>query len=163
MSPSDALAALLDTSAIASLAVHDQGYPFVSPVPYVLLRDPLRFFLLISDLAAHTAPLRQDPRCGLAIHASPQAEDPKSNHALTRVMLKGDVQFLSREEAATCGAEAQYRRKYPIGEMILSLMDFHFCQITPTDGLFVQGFGQIYQLKGQNLDTLEPFSPKNWS
>lgn len=160
MSPSDSLAALLETRAIASLAVNDQGYPFISPVPYVVLRDPLRFFLLISDLAAHTAPLRQDPRCGLAIHASPQADDPNSNHALARVMLKGEVQFLSREAAAACGAEAQYRQKYPIAEMILGLKDFHFCQITPTEGLFVQGFGQIYQLKGQNLETLEPFSRK---
>ncbi len=160
MSPLDSLTNLLDTSAVASLAVNDQGYPFVSPIPYALLRDPLRFYILISDLAAHTAPLRQDPRCGLTIHAIPQPEDPKSNHALTRVMIKGDVEFLSREQATARGAEAQYRQKYAIADMILGLMDFHFCQITPTDGLFVQGFGQIYQLSGSNLKQMEPFSRK---
>lgn len=160
MSALASLTDLLDTSAVASLAVNDQGYPFVSPVPYALLRDPLRFYLLISDLAAHTAPLRQDPHCGLAIHAIPQPEDPKSNHALTRVMIKGDAQFLSREEAAAWGAEAHYRQKYPIAEMILGLGDFHFCQITPTQGLFIQGFGQIYHLSGANLEQMEPFTPK---
>lgn len=158
MSAADCLTTLLTDGAIASLAVNDQGHPAVSAVPYGVLRDPLRVFLLISDLSGHTAALRQDPRCSLMIHDSPRPEDPNHNHALTRVMIKTEAQFLTREEAATCGAEVQYREKYPIAEMLLGLRDFHFCQLTPQAGIFVRGFGQAYRVSGPNLEILEPIS-----
>lgn len=158
MSAVESLTTLLDHSAVSSLAVTDQGYPSVSLVPYVVLRDPLRLFVLISDLASHTASLRQDPRCSLMMHEPPHPEDPRSNHALTRVTFKAKATFLSRAEAVDLGVESLYRQKYEIAKMILDLKDFHFCQIVPQEGSFIRGFGQAYRLSGPNLETLEPIS-----
>jgi putative heme iron utilization protein len=140
---------------VASLAVLERGAPAVSLVPFVVQWDPLRFAIVISDLSGHTQALREDPRVGLLIHEPPTAGDPRSNHALPRVMVSGTAQFLSREEAQAQGFEALYRAKYEIAEIILGLADFHFCQITPTGGSFIQGFGQAFRLSGPNLDQLE--------
>lgn len=156
MSTLDALNQLVDQHPVASLAVLDQGFPLVSLVPFGLRRDPLRFIILISDLSPHTAALRQDPRCSLLIHASPDAEDPRDNHALTRLSLKGSGRFLSREEASETGMTECYAQKYPtMAEMLLSLGDFHFCEITPIEGTFIQGFGKAFRVSGSNLEIIE--------
>lgn len=155
MSALEQLNMLLDGQPVASLAVLEQGSPAVSLVPFVVQRDPLRFAIVISDLSAHTQALRADPRASLLIHEPPTPGDPRSNHALSRVMVSGEAQFLSREEAQAQGFEALYRAKYEIAEMILSLADFHFCQIVPKTGSFIQGFGQAFRLRGPNLDQLE--------
>ncbi|MGQ9836374.1 MAG: pyridoxamine 5'-phosphate oxidase family protein [Cyanobacteriota bacterium] len=158
MSPLQSLNALLDQQPVASLAVVQDGFPAVSLVPFVVQRDPLRFAIFISELSSHTQALRADPRAGLLIHEPPRAEDPRSNHALVRVMVSGKAEFLSREAAVERGFEPLYRAKYEIAEMLLSLADFHFCQITPTQGSFIQGFGQAFRLSGPNLDQLEHIS-----
>ncbi len=159
MSAQEKLRALLETQPVASLAVLEEGSPAVSLVPFVVQWDPLRLAIVISDLSAHTLALRADPRAALLIHEPPTLGDPRSNHALPRLMLKGTAQFLSREEAQAQGFEARYRAKYEMAEMILGLADFHFCQINPTSGSFIQGFGQAFRLSGPNLDQLEHLTP----
>lgn len=158
MSAVENLNALLDQQPVASLAVLEAGSPAVSLVPFVVQRDPLRFALFISELSSHTQALRADRRASLMIHEPPTAGDPRSNHALARVMVSGVAEFLSREEAVARGFEPLYRAKYEIAEMLLGLADFHFCQITPKAGSFVQGFGQAFRLSGPNLDQLEHIS-----
>ncbi|MEN9230607.1 MAG: pyridoxamine 5'-phosphate oxidase family protein [Thermostichus sp. DG02_5_bins_236] len=158
MSPLQSLNALLDQQPVASLAVLEAGSPAVSLVPFVVQRDPLRFAILISELSSHTQALRADARASLMIHEPPTPEDPRSNHALARVMVTGEAEFLSREAAMERGFEPLYRAKYEIAEMLLGLADFHFCQITPQAGSFIQGFGQAFRLSGPNLDQLEHIS-----
>jgi hypothetical protein len=153
--PLNSLTDLILSTEVASLAVWDQEFPRLSLVPYTVIRDPLRFCLLISDLSAHTQPLRQNPRCSLLIHANPEPEDPRSNHALTRLSVQGEAHFLSREEAKAQGLDEIYLQKFSIADMLLDLEDFHFCLIIPVEGLFIQGFGQAYRVTGDNLDQLE--------
>jgi putative heme iron utilization protein len=158
MSPLQSLNALLNQQPVASLAVLEAGSPAVSLVPFVVQRDPLRFAILISELSSHTQALRSDARASLLIHEPPTPGDPRSNHALTRMMVSGEAEFLSREAAQSEGFEALYRAKYEIAEMLLGLADFHFCQIVPKAGSFIQGFGKAFRLSGPNLDQLEHIS-----
>lgn len=156
-SSEEALRALIDGSQTASLAVLDGGAPAVSLVPYVTARSPLRFYVLVSELSPHTAALRGDARCGWMIHEPPRAGDPRSNHALTRLMLRATARFMARSEAREAGVEASYRAKYPIAETLLGLADFHFVELSPVAGSasFVQGFGRAYAASGADLDALE--------
>jgi len=154
-SPVECLQTLLDQQVVASLAVLDQGSPALSLVPYVVLRDPLRLFILISDLSPHTQALRADPRCGVLIHEPPTPEDPRSNHGLPRLSFQATAQLIFREDATELGIDQLYRAKYPIAEMLLSLGDFHFCQITPSQGSLIQGFGKAYKLSGSNFENLD--------
>ncbi len=149
---------LLETEPVAGLAVLDQNMPMVSLVPFVYLRDPARFVILISDLSPTTGLLRQNPACSLLVHEPPQSHDPKSNHALTRLMVSGTAQFQTRAEAAQKGLESAYRQRFEITDTLLGLADFHFCEITISQGRFIQGFGKIFQLSGPNLEVMEPFT-----
>ncbi len=156
-SPEDALRALLEGSAVASLATLEDGHPAASLAPYVALRDPVRLYLLVSDLSAHTGALRRDSRCAWMVSDAPREGDPRSNHALTRAMAKATARFITRDEARALGVEAAYRAKYPIAETLLGLADFHFVELATVEGSagFVQGFGRAYAVRGANLDALE--------
>lgn len=156
-SSAEALRALLEGSAVASLGTADEAGPSVSLVPFVTLRGPTRLFLLVSELAPHTGALRRDPRCAWMLAESPREGDPRSNHALTRLMARATARFLTREEARSRGVEGIYRAKYPIAETLLSLGDFHFVELSTVEGSasLVQGFGRAFSVRGGDLDVFE--------
>jgi heme iron utilization protein len=153
-SPQEALKTLFDQSPVASLATLEEGAPAVSLVPFVVLSEPVRFYILVSELSPHTRMLRTDARCGWMISEAPKEADARSNHALTRFMTRARAQFLSRESARDVGVEAAYRARFPIAETLLGLSDFYFVALTPIEGSasMVQGFGRAYEVHGENLD-----------
>jgi putative heme iron utilization protein len=153
--PLDTLRALLDDALVASLAVLEDGAPSLSLVGFVVTRGPARFYLLLSELSAHTAALRADPRCSLMLHALPSPDDPNANHALTRLIVKGRARFLSRTEAGEAGATSRYRARYAIADTLLGLSDFHFVEIVPQGATFIAGFGRAYRVSGEDLEELE--------
>ncbi len=155
--PAEALRALLEESAVLSLATLDEGAPAVSLAPFVALRDPVRLYLLLSDLAPHTGALRRDARCAWMVSEAPREGDPRSNHALARVMAKSTARFVSRDEAQALGVESAYRAKFPVAETLLGLADFHFVELAAVDGSasLVQGFGRAWSVRGANLDAFE--------
>jgi hypothetical protein len=108
--PREALAKLWEDVPVASLAVGGAEGPAVSLVPWVRTRAPTRLWILVSELSAHTAALRQSPRAALMVSEAYWEADARSNHALTRVMLTVEARFVSRDEARQRGAEAAYRR-----------------------------------------------------
>lgn len=155
-SPLEALFSLVDRSAVASLATLDEGSPAVSLAPYVSERDPLRLYVLLSELSPHTAQLRADPRCAVLIHDPPVADDPRSNHAITRLSFRATAEFLTRPEAEARGVIGRYRARFAIADTLLGLSDFHFVALTPVEGSgrFVQGFGRAYALRAGRLEHL---------
>ncbi len=148
----DALHALLDVSTVLSLGVLSDGAPAVSLVPYVVKRGPVRIYILVSELSPHTRALRADSRCGWMVNEASRETD--ASHALVRVMGRAEARFLTREEARAVGAEELYAARFPIAETLLTLKDFHFCELTPSAGTvsFVQGFGRAYAVTGDDLD-----------
>ncbi len=151
--PREALRALLSEVPVASLAVTTADGPAVSLVPYVALRAPLRIWMLLSDLAPHTAALRTQARCAVMVNAAPRVGDARSNHALARVMLPMTARFASRAEGVAEGADAAYRERFPIAETLLGLGDFHWVALTPAGAAsLVLGFGRAYHAVGPDLE-----------
>jgi|LNFM01.2.fsa_nt_gb putative heme iron utilization protein len=155
MTPHEALQSLVEESLNASLAVIDQGEPAVSLVAFTPAWGPLRLHLFVSELSAHTPALRANPRCSIMVNASPSKDDPNSNHALTRLIVRADARFLSRDEGKERGALDRWRAKYAITDMLAGLSDFHFVELTPVDATFVMGFGRAYKCRGADLETME--------
>lgn len=153
--PRESLERLLEEVPVASLAVLGEEGPAVSLVPWVRTKGPTRLWILVSELSAHTAALRKSPRAGVMVSEAYREGDPRSNHALTRVMLTVDARFVGREEARARGAEGLYRERFPIGETLLGLGDFHWVELSPVgSGGFVMGFGRAYRVGGDDLDEL---------
>ena len=153
--PAEGLERLLEEVPVASLAVGGAEGPAVSLVPWARTRGPTRFWILVSELSAHTAALRASPRAGLMVSEAFREGDPRSNHALTRVMLSVEARFVGRDEARERGAERAYRERFPIAETLLGLGDFHWVELSPVgSGGFVQGFGRAYRVSGDDLGEL---------
>lgn len=157
------LHALLETVPVASLAVRAGDDAEVSLVPFVLAREPLRFVLFVSELAAHTASLRAAGRCALMVHRGPTEGDSRDHHAIERVIVRAAARFLSREEAEALGHAARWREAFPhVAPMVLGLKDFHFVELTPERdaSTFIQGFGRAYRVLGASLDAVEHVSAR---
>jgi hypothetical protein len=156
-SAATALRELLSRARVLSLAVLDDAAPALSLVPYGLRFGPVRFFVLLSELAPHTAALRADPRCAWMVHEPDREDDPRGGHGLARVTGRAEARFLSREEARASGAEALYRGRFAVADTLLGLRDFHFCELTPRPGSvsFVQGFGRAWRIFGDDFDRVE--------
>lgn len=157
---SNPLHTLLEQSWAASLAVSQHNFPAISLVTYTHLLDPLRLFLLVSELSAHTNALKENPKCAVMVNALPTPNDPNSNHALTRVMMDMTATFLTRDEALASGVTAMWRQKYAITDTLLGLSDFHFVELKPSRATFIQGFGRAFECTGDNLEQMEHVRPR---
>ncbi len=130
------------SAALASLG--PGGSPSVSLVSYADTRDLSAFWLHVSDLSAHTAHLRHDPRCGLMIAAPDDGEsEPLQKH---RLMLDCWADVLEHDDPEYPAAKARYLYKLPQHEMMFGLGDFHLVRLTPSGGLFNAGFGKAYRV-----------------
>jgi putative heme iron utilization protein len=155
--PTEALRSLVTRAHVLSLATMDGGAPALSLVPYAVAFGPARLYVLLSELAAHTAALRADARCGWMIHEPVRGDDPRGGHGLARVTARATARFLSRDEAREAGAEGLYRGRFAVADTLLGLRDFHFCELAPTAGTvaFVQGFGRAYRVTGDDFEGVE--------
>jgi len=155
--PAEALRSLITRVPVLSLATLDGGAPAVSLVPFAAAFGPARLYVLLSELAAHTAALRADARCAWMIHEPARDDDPRGGHGLARLTARATARFLTRDEARDAGAEALYRARFAVAETLFGLRDFHFCELTPAAGsaAFVQGFGRAYRVTGDDLERVE--------
>ncbi len=107
------------------------GHPFGSALPYAV--DPHgRPLLLISDLAAHTHNLRDNPAASLCVHQADVI-------AGARVTLVGSAVRVDDAEAL-----GRFIRLVPAAAGYASFGDFHLHRLEPVGGHYVGGFGNIH-------------------
>lgn len=133
----------------AALATIDAGAPLVSMVAYAPEPDLGGLYLFLSQLAAHTRNLLDEPRAALAISETDTgAGDPQT---LPRVTLRGSVSVLDRESAAFAPAWTRYVERFPDAAPRVELADFLLFRFVPTDVRYVGGFARAVGLTGEEL------------
>lgn len=139
--------------------VDETGFPETSYAPY--LRDAQKnFYILASELATHTTHLLTTPKASILL-----IEDEDKSPQIfgrRRLSFSCQVQEIDRSDRAWETIISQMQEK--LGErvaLIASLSDFHLFKLTPFRGRFVQGFGGIYDLRGDGMDQVTPFQPKS--
>lgn len=119
---------------LATLALDPAGYPFGSVANYALTRrgDPL---FLLSDLAEHTANMKNDPRCSFLV-AEAGEMDP---------LVKGRVTLLGRvhQVATPDKARTRYLERHPEATLFVDFKDFHFYRLRVETVRYVGGFGRM--------------------
>ena len=116
---------------LSTHSVRFAGHPFGSALPYVV--DPAgRPLLLISDLAAHTHNLRENPAASLCAHQADVI-------AGARVTLVGHATRVDDADALT-----RFVRLIPAAARYASFGDFHLYRLEPVGGHYVGGFGNIH-------------------
>ena len=130
--------------------VNSSGQPMASYAPFVRL-DNGQLGIFISDLAAHTANLRNQPvASALFIESETQA---KQIFARKRLMLECGVSMHQRESAESSRVlKAMQQRFGDIIAQLTPLADFHVFTLSITQATYVTGFAQASVFSGSTFN-----------
>ena len=151
MSPEQAasLAGLVRRRAAGALGTLHGGAPFVSMVPYAILRDGAAFVIHVSRLAAHTRDMLADPRVSLLV-MQPEGEGVAAQ-ALARVSVQGEAREMEKGSGAERDCREAYLARFPEAAPLAEFGDFSFFAIRPSQARFVAGFAQAMSVTGETL------------
>ena len=128
--------------------VDAEGRPNVSYAPYVQNQEG--YFVLISQIARHARNLLENPNVSLMM-----IEDEDSSKQLfARKRLTFDAVATVVERDTEMWQQVVAQMKDRFGEIIdglSQLEDFVLFNLKAEQGLFVKGFGQAYQVSGDDL------------
>lgn len=120
------------------------GDPDLSYAPFV--RDGAGcFYIIISELAVHTANLSANPRAAL-MFIRPESET-QNLYARERAVFQCQAQVvLLHDERYRVQLTALQNRFGEIVDVLRTLADFHLFALMPKSGSYVAGFGQAYTI-----------------
>lgn len=128
--------------------VDKEGRPNVSYAPFVQNQEG--YFVLISDIARHARNLKANPNVSLMMIED--EESSKQLYARKRLTFDATASVVERESELWTQVIAQMKDRF--GEIIdglSQLQDFSLFNLKAENGLFVKGFGQAYQVSGDDL------------
>ncbi|MGR3958941.1 heme utilization protein HutZ [Vibrio lentus] len=128
--------------------VDEEGRPNVSYAPFVQNQEG--YFVLISDIARHARNLKANPQVSLMMIED--EESSKQLYARKRLTFDAQASVVERETELWSQVIGQMQERF--GEIIdglSQLQDFSLFNLKAENGLFVKGFGQAYQVSGDDL------------
>ena len=128
--------------------VDEEGRPSVSYAPFVQNQEG--YFVLISDIARHARNLKANPQVSLMMIED--EESSKQLYARKRLTFDAQASVVERETELWTQVIGQMQERF--GEIIdglSQLQDFSLFNLKAENGLFVKGFGQAYQVSGDDL------------
>ncbi|MEZ8790372.1 heme utilization protein HutZ [Vibrio splendidus] len=128
--------------------VDEEGRPNVSYAPFVQNQEG--YFVLISDIARHARNLKANPQVSLMMIED--EESSKQLYARKRLTFDAQASVVERETELWTQVIGQMQERF--GEIIdglSQLKDFSLFNLKAENGLFVKGFGQAYQVSGDDL------------
>ena len=135
--------------------VDESGHPSISYTPYLMRED--RFYIFISELAAHTGNLKQSPNCQIMLIED--EADTKNIFARKRLILKCHAAFLERTHPNWESCLEAFEQKHGNTVSLLkTLKDFWLIELQPTEGSFVQGFAQAFAFQGMDFGSAQQVS-----
>lgn len=148
--PLIALRDLLRQQRWAALAtLNKQGNPEASMVAYVMSEDFSEAYLHLSELAAHTRNLQQQPRASLAVSVGDSGNgDPQQ---LPRASLFGQVEILPRDDPHYEAVKQKYLTRLPDAEPLFGFGDFRLFRMRVDKARYVGGFARAYSLPIEQL------------
>lgn len=132
----------------------EEGNPFCSYAPFVY--DDHRYYVFISDIAAHARNLRRVPRGSLFF-----VEDEKEAaniFARKRVTLQCETEIIPRNAVRFGTVMEKFKTRFGadfIG-MLMQMQDFNLHAFRTVGGEATFGFGEAYTLGGEHMETLLP-------
>ncbi|MGZ8216412.1 HugZ family pyridoxamine 5'-phosphate oxidase [Methylomagnum sp.] len=112
-----------------------------------------RFHIYISELAAHTGHLRARDRASVLFIE----DESQANHLFARQRLTCDcrAEWMPRDTPAWHEAMDRFVAKHgKFMEMLKGLADFQLFRLVPETAVYVRGFGQAYELSGEQLSEI---------
>ncbi|UPQ90169.1 heme utilization protein HutZ [Vibrio sinaloensis] len=128
--------------------VDEQGRPNVSYAPFV--QNQQGYFVLISEIARHARNLQVNPNVSIMMIEDEQ--EAKQLFARKRLTFDAVATVVPRDSEQWQQVIAQMEQRFgEIIEGLSQLQDFVLFNFKAEKGLFVKGFGQAYQVAGDDL------------
>ncbi|NOI34412.1 heme utilization protein HutZ [Vibrio cyclitrophicus ZF205] len=137
-----------DRRTLQLATVDEEGRPNVSYAPFVQNQEG--YFVLISDIARHARNLKVNPQVSLMMIED--EDGSKQLYARKRLTFDAQASVVERETELWTQVIGQMQERF--GEIIdglSQLQDFSLFNLKAENGLFVKGFGQAYQVSGDDL------------
>jgi putative heme iron utilization protein len=143
----------LHTIQLATLDKADE--PYISYTPFVRIES--NFYIFISQLATHTQNLLRNPK--LSVLLIEDEATTKNMFARKRLNLKCHASEIKNEsDNWSTILDAFEARQGNTVKLLRTLNDFHLFKLIPESGTFVKGFGQAFELSGEDLGTIQHIS-----
>lgn len=124
------------------------GLPHVSYAPFAF--DKAGYYILVSDLAAHGQNLKANKN--VSIMMVEDESQAKSVHARKRLTFDTTANHIDKEtEEGKAGVAALIERFGEMAQNLANLGDFNLYKLTPSSGRYVKGFGQAFNVSGNDL------------
>ncbi|GAA5644975.1 MULTISPECIES: heme utilization protein HutZ [Vibrio] len=128
--------------------VDEEGRPNVSYAPFVQNQEG--YFVLISEIARHARNLQVNPHVSLMLIED--EESSKQLFARKRLTFDAIASVVERDSPLWAQVIGQMQERFgEIVEGLSQLQDFVLFNLKAERGLFVKGFGQAYQVSGDDL------------
>ena len=128
--------------------VDEEGRPNVSYAPFVQNQEG--YFVLISEIASHARNLQVNPHVSLMLIED--EESSKQLFARKRLTFDAIASVVERDSPLWAQVIGQMQERFgEIVEGLSQLQDFVLFNLKAERGLFVKGFGQAYQVSGDDL------------
>lgn len=128
--------------------VDEKGRPNVSYAPFVQNQEG--YFVLISEIARHARNLQVNPHVSLMLIED--EESSKQLFARKRLTFDAIASVVERDSPLWAQVIGQMQERFgEIVEGLSQLQDFVLFNLKAERGLFVKGFGQAYQVSGDDL------------
>ena len=145
----------LKSAQLATLNAEQQAE--ISYAPYLKQGD--RFFIFISELAAHTQNLKIHSKLSLMFIEDESTS--KTVFARKRLILSCRSKFIERENKNWNQLLVAFEAAQgPTIQLLKTLPDFCLFELKFDSGSFVKGFGQAYQLSGDRLEEVKQVTTK---
>ena len=156
---SDKFAALLAESRSLILGtVTKQGLPKVSYAPFVR-REGSSFYVYLSRLSERTTDLIERPVASVLLIE----DESKAAQIFARMRITYQCEVSVIDSSSSDYERTMRRFSQSFGSLIdvlTALPDFALFRLVPQSGRFITGFGQAYDLTGEQLDQLRHIGPE---
>lgn len=137
-----------DRKTIQLATVDIEGKPNVSYAPFIANQNG--YYVLISEIARHARNLTDNPQVSLMLIED--ESQSKQLFARKRLTFDAVASIVERDSSEWKISVEQLEQRF--GEIVSglsNLADFKLFCLKPVQGLFVKGFGQAFQVSGDDL------------
>ena len=128
--------------------INAEGIPNATYAPFAF--DSQAYYILVSDIAAHGRNLKINRN--VSILMIEDESECKQIYARKRLTFDTRAELVERNtEAWQQGVNALQNRFGDIIENLSQLGDFNLYRLVPESGRYVKGFGQAFEISGNDL------------
>ncbi len=129
----------------------ENGYPFSSYAPFYY--DGLSLYIFISDIATHAKNMQKSAKVS-AFFIEDESQTQQI-FARKRISLQCDVKSISKDDPSFEPImEAFVSKQGETLTMLMGMKDFNLYQLTPIYGEATFGFGEAYNIGGEQMNEL---------